>query len=102
MICKKSQSPAMAGRSMFEHCLAADLRDSLRGATDELAQLVIVIDSNDRGKTDIASSDKYWVSGDSLTGRLSIQRSGPITVARAQVKFEGRHASTPILVDNRD
>lgn len=90
----------MAGYSMFEHCLAADIRDSLRGGTDDrhgrkLARLVISVDANDREKPDTASSDKYWLSGDHLAGEVSIERSRLMAVTRAQIRFEGRHATSP-------
>lgn len=94
----------MAGRSMFENCLAADVLSSLRGragswseddAGQRLARLSIKVDSSNRANRGGSSSDEYWISGDHMSGSLSVESVPPIKITRARISLEGRCALPP-------
>lgn len=84
---------------MFENCLAADVVASLRGragswsedaAGQRLARLSIKVDSSNRANRGGSSSDEYWISGDHMSGSLSVESAPPVTITRARISLEGR------------
>lgn len=89
---------------MFENCLAADVLSSLRGragswsedaAGQRLARLSIKVDSSNRANLGGSSSDEYWISGDHMSGSLSVESVPPIKITRARISLEGRCALPP-------
>lgn len=88
----------MAGGSMFEGCLSADITASLRSgvgswnetaAGQRLARVLVKVESKRRAGTGASSLDEFWASGDHLNGTVSVEFVQPVTIVRARVSLEG-------------
>lgn len=88
----------MAASAMFENGLTADILTSLRASADSwmgsvdgqsLARLSIKVDPSPRAGRDGTSSEGYWISGDRMSGSLSVESLQPLTITRARISLEG-------------